>query len=51
MTSAIFLLAGIAMVLGVRGQRALAIGLFVLAFAASAFWLGHYMTAPLALSL
>ena len=51
MTSAIFLLATIAMVLGVRGQRALAIGLFALTFAASAVWLGHDMTDPLNLSL
>jgi hypothetical protein len=51
MTSMIFLLAGVAMVLAVRGQRALAIGLFALAFIASALWLGHHMTDPLSLSL
>jgi hypothetical protein len=51
MTSLIFLVVAVAMILAVRGQRALAVGLFVLAFAASAFWLGHHMTDPLTLSL
>ncbi len=51
MTSLLFLLAGIAMVLGVRGQRALAVGLFVLTLVASAIWLDHHMTSPLTLSL
>ena len=51
MTALIFLVAGIAMILGVRGQRAAAIGLFVLAIAASAVWLSHHMTSSLNLTL
>lgn len=51
MTSAIFLLATIAMVLAVRGQRVLAIGLFALTLVASAFWLSHHMTNSLNLAL
>ena len=51
MISAIFLLATIAMVLAVRGQRTLAIGLFALTLIASALWLGHHMTDHLNLAL
>ena len=50
MTSLIFFLVGIAMVLAVRGQRGLAVGLFALAFVVSALWLSHHMTDPLNLS-
>lgn len=49
MTALIFLAVGVAMVLAVRGRRGLAVGLFLLALVASAFWLGHHMTDPLAL--
>ena len=50
MTSLIFFVAGVAMILAVRGRRALAIGAFALAFVASALWLAHHMTDPLNLS-
>jgi hypothetical protein len=51
MTSLIFLLTGLAMVLAVRGQRALAIGLFALAFVASALWLFDHMVSPMTIVL
>jgi len=49
-TALIFLLVGIAMILALRGQRALGMGLFAIAFVLSAMWLAHHMTDPLTLS-
>jgi hypothetical protein len=50
MTSAIFLVCAIAMMLAVGGRRSDAIALFALCLVASAVWLGHHMTDPLALA-
>jgi Family of unknown function (DUF5993) len=50
MTAAIFLVCAIAMMLAVGGRRNAAIALFALCLVASALWLDHHMTDPLALS-
>ncbi len=50
MTAAIFLVCAIAMMLAVAGRRNVAITLFALCLVASALWLDHHMTDPLALS-
>ena len=50
MTSLIFLLVGLAMVIALRGRRGVAGGLFGVALVLAVAWLVHHMTDPLKLS-
>lgn len=49
MSSLLFLLIGIAMIIGWAGRWRLAVGVFVLAFVLSLVWLNHHITDPLQL--
>lgn len=51
MTALIFLLMAVAMIVAVRGQRGIAIGLFGAGFVMAAAWLHHHMDSILNLSL
>lgn len=51
MTALVFLLMGVAMVVAVRGQRGIAIGMFGVSLVLTAFWLNHHMDSVLNLSL
>ena len=51
MTALVFLLMGVAMVVAVRGQRGIAIGMFGVSLVLAAFWLNHHMDSVLNLSL
>ena len=51
MSSLIFLLVGLAMMLALGGRRGLAGGLFGLSLVLSVAWLAHHMAEPLKLSL
>ena len=51
MSSLIFLLVGLAMMLALGGRRGLAGGLFGLSLVLSVAWLAHHMAVPLRLSL
>jgi len=49
-SSLLFLLVGLAMMLALGGRRGLACGLFGLSVVLSVAWLVHHMAAPLKLS-
>jgi len=49
MSSLLFLLIAVAMIVGWTGRWRLAAGVFVLAFVLSLAWLNHHITDPLAL--
>lgn len=49
MSSLLFLLIGLAMIIGWAGRRRLAMGGFIIAFVLSLIWLNHHMTDRLAL--
>ena len=51
MTALIFLLMAIAMIVGGRGSRGIAIGLFGVSLVLAAFWLNHHMDSVLNLAL
>lgn len=50
MSSLLFLLIGIAMIVGWSGRWRLAAGIFVIVFVLSLAWLNHHVTDPLALA-
>lgn len=49
MSSLLFLLTAVAMIIGWTGRWRLAVGVFVVAFVLSLAWLNHHITDPLAL--
>ncbi|MBN9526068.1 MAG: hypothetical protein J0H82_07695 [Alphaproteobacteria bacterium] len=49
MSSLLFLLTAVAMIIGWAGRWRLAVGVFVVAFLLSLAWLNHHITDPLAL--
>ena len=51
MTTLIFLLMSVAMIVAVRGTRGVAIGLFGTSLVLAAFWLNHHVDSVLNLSL
>ena len=51
MTTLIFLLMSVAMIVAVRGTRSVAIGLFGTSLVLAAFWLHHHVDSVLNLSL
>ena len=51
MTTLIFLVTGVAMIVAVRGARGVAIGLFGVSLMLAAFWLRHHVDSVLDLSL
>lgn len=49
MSALLFLLIGVALIIGWAGRWRLAVGVFAVAFVLSLIWLNHHITDPLAL--